>query len=234
MKKMLLVAGILASSVAMAKGNTVEVKLGLDASNKVKVKDSGVNEYYGNILKRGAKLEVEYRKEIIDNFEIGAGIGYSRAEVKKDELLEKDLKNISKNNPNKIVGEVSSNDFKSIPVYAVAQYNFKNNSEVTPYVKGKLGFALNSGEIEEMLQETSSLNTVFNYHDKTKIKNGYYMGVGAGVNVKNIIVDLSYNLNMAKIKYDYTYKRDGLVRENSSETFKLKKSYSNSKCRICL
>ena len=71
--------------------------------------------------------------------------------------------------------------------------NFKNDSEVTPYVKGNLGVAFNSGKIE-IKEGPSSV--------KFKYNSGIYYGIGAGIQYKNFVTDLSYNINSLKTKLD--------------------------------
>lgn len=111
-----------------------------------------------------------------ENLEMGGGIAYKYNKLS------------SKNLPG-----VSVKGLSSVPVYFTTRYNFKNDSEVTPYVKGNLGVAFNSGKIE-IKEGPSSV--------KFKYNSGIYYGIGAGIQYKNFVTDLSYNINSLKTKLD--------------------------------
>ena len=159
MKKLLLVLGVLVSSVAMAEGNVVEGRLGY--------------RFTGGKVQDKVQLSVEYRREVKPNVEVGLGL-----DVKKSGTLYSD-----KSDENNYT-EVKSS---GLPVYTVAQYNFDTNSDIVPYVKGKLGLVLGAKVTgrtvkagKEISKESISANVI-------------YAGVGAGVNYKNFVADLSYN-----------------------------------------
>ena len=171
MKKLLLL-GALISSVAMAQ--VVEVRIGGDLSNSGKFKggfSDGAN-LQKKAIKRGIELSAEYRTPVLENFEIGGGISYKHNKV--------DPK-----------GYYEHKGVDSVPVYFTARYNFKNSSEVTPYVKANLGYAFNSGSLKWFNNSS--------YYGEAKFKGGLYSGVGAGIQYKNFVADLSYNWNRMRV-----------------------------------
>ena len=134
-----------------------------------------------HIVKNGISLVPEGRQilqdmSVYENLEMGGGIAY-----KYNKLSSKNLEG------------VSVKGLSSVPVYFTTRYNFKNDSEVTPYVKGNLGVAFNSGKIEAK-DGASSV--------KFKFDSGIYYGIGAGIQYKNFVTDLSYNVNSLRTKLD--------------------------------
>ncbi len=168
MKKLLLVLGVLVSSVAMAEGNVVEGRLGYS------FKEGKLTE---NVSKK-VVLTGEFRKEVLPNVELGLGLDVKRADEVK---AKKDAQNYDT-----IVKT-------GLPVYGVAQYNFKNDSDVVPFVKGRLGVVVGRNyEVTETVSDAPSAN-------KDLVKgNALYAGIGAGVNYKNFVADLSYNYTRGK------------------------------------
>ena len=161
MKKLLLVLGVLVSSVAMAEGNVAEGRLGYS------FKEGKLTE---NVTKK-VVLTGEYRREVAPNVELGLGLDVKRADEHHTATITK----------------------SGLPVYGVAQYNFKNDSEVVPFVKGRLGVVVGRNyEVSETVD-----NTVEPAKDLVK-GNALYAGIGAGVNYKNFVADLSYNYTRGK------------------------------------
>lgn len=214
MKKLLLL-GALISSIAMAT-NTVEVRAGIDLSSGGEFKggryDSNVFKYNleKNTLKRGFELTAEYRKGITENFEIGGGISYKYNKLNEKRTTGAGL----------ISSSVENKGLSSVPLFFTARYNFKNSSEITPYVKANLGYAFNSGSVKWNDKFSNGF-----VEGEAKFKGGLYSGIGAGINYKNFIVDLSYNVNGTRItrtnKLVYSPTAGGLVTRNQSEKFNL-------------
>ena len=176
MKRILLVVSVLLSAALYAEGNIVEVRGGVDLGGQYNVE--------GNLLNKDVKfsyeLAVEYRREVARNFELGAGIAYQDHGKLKS----------------KTVGDFTSNGdlHDSVPLYATARYNFKNSTEVTPYVKLNLGYSfnVNDGSIE-------ANDTQEEIRADIDAKDGFYYGIGAGVEYKGFIADLSYQRNSSKV-----------------------------------
>lgn len=169
MKKLLLVLGVLVSSVAMAEGNVAEGRLGYSFKGGEKPTAN---------LTHKLVLTGEYRREVMPNVELGLGLDVKRADEVKATKDEQNYDTIVKT---------------GVPVYGVAQYNFKNDSDVVPFVKGRLGVVVGRNyEVTETLNNTASAT-------KDLIKgNALYAGIGAGVNYKNFVADLSYNYTRGK------------------------------------
>lgn len=180
MKKLLLVLGVLVSSVAMAEGNVAEGRLGYS------FKEGKLTE---NVSKK-VVLTGEYRKEVAPNVELGLGLDVKRADEVKAKKDDTNYDTIVKT---------------GLPVYGVAQYNFKNDSDVVPFVKGRLGVVVGRNyEVTETTAGTASAT-------KDLIKgNALYAGIGAGVNYKNFVADLSYNYTRGKkiVEVDLAHTND--------------------------
>lgn len=190
MKKLLLL-GALVSSIAMA--DVIEVRVGGDLTNRATFKDTDNQNWKINddALKNGFEITGEYRTPIAENLEIGGGISYKFNKLS-----------------NKNYSGLTMKGINSVPIFFTTRYNFKNASEITPYVKGNLGLAINSGKVE-------SKNLVAK--ESLKFGSGVYYGIGTGLQYKNFIADLSYNVNTMKTKYNFNrpgYKEEGKFNTN--------------------
>ena len=190
MKKLLLL-GALVSSIAMA--DVIEVRVGGDLTNRATFKDTDNQNWKINddALKNGFEITGEYRTPIAENLEIGGGIAYRYNKLS------------SKNYPG-----LTMKGINSVPIFFTTRYNFKNASEITPYVKGNLGLAINSGKVE-------SKNILAD--ESLKFESGIYYGIGTGLQYKNFVADLSYNVNTMKTKYSFNmpgYKEEGKFNTN--------------------
>ena len=190
MKKLLLL-GALVSSIAMA--DVIEVRVGGDLTNRATFKDTDNQNWKINddALKNGFEITGEYRTPIAENLEIGGGISYKFNKLS------------SKNYPG-----LTMKGINSVPIFFTTRYNFKNASEITPYVKGNLGLAITSGKVE-------SKNILAD--ESLKFESGIYYGIGTGLQYKNFVADLSYNVNTMKTKYSFNmpgYKEEGKFNTN--------------------
>jgi len=190
MKKLLLL-GALVSSIAMA--DVIEVRVGGDLTNRATFKDTDNQNWKINddALKNGFEITGEYRTPIAENLEIGGGISYKFNKLS-----------------NKNYSGLTMKGINSVPIFFTTRYNFKNTSEITPYVKGNLGLAINSGKVE-------SKNLVAK--ESLKFGSGVYYGIGTGLQYKNFVADLSYNVNTMKTKYNFNrpgYKEEGKFNTN--------------------
>ena len=222
-KSLLLVLGVLVSSVAMAEGNVVEGRLGYSFGEGKLTED----------VTKKVVLTGEYRREVMPNLEVGLGLDVKRA----DEVVTKKV-----NNNYAVVTRTG------LPVYGVVQYNFKSDSDVVPYIKGRLGVVLGRDyQVKEVapvattrpgnttttgstttgsttpgathpaagnptatqpatgnpaatpgaasVSNAAPVATAAPVANAKKEFNGnaLYAGIGVGVNYKNFVVDLSYN-----------------------------------------
>ena len=189
--KKLLILGALVSSIAMA--DVIEVRVGGDLTNRATFKDTDNQNWKINddALKNGFEITGEYRTPIAENLEIGGGIAYRYNKLS------------SKNYPG-----LTMKGINSVPIFFTTRYNFKNASEITPYVKGNLGLAITSGKVE-------SKNILAD--ESLKFESGIYYGIGTGLQYKNFVADLSYNVNTMKTKYSFNmpgYKEEGKFNTN--------------------
>ena len=190
MKKLLLLDALV-SSIAMA--DVIEVRVGGDLTNRATFKDTDNQNWKINddALKNGFEITGEYRTPIAENLEIGGGISYKFNKLS-----------------NKNYSGLTMKGINSVPIFFTTRYNFKNASEITPYVKGNLGLAINSGKVE-------SKNLVAK--ESLKFGSGVYYGIGTGLQYKNFVADLSYNVNTMKTKYSFNmpgYKEEGKFNTN--------------------
>ena len=195
MKKLLLVLGVLVSSVAMAEGNVAEGRLGYSFKGGEKLTAN---------LTHKLVLTGEYRREVVPNVELGLGLDVKRA----DEVVAK------KDDDN-----YATITRTGLPVYGVAQYNFKNDSDVVPFVKGRLGVVV--GRNYQVKEKSAAAAAAV---DKKELKgNALYAGIGAGVNYKNFVADLSYNYTKGRTlgATDLDDITDSDVKTKAKETVKM-------------
>ena len=191
MKKLLLLLGLVVSATAMA--SVVEVRVGGDLTNRATFKDTDNQNWKINddALKNGFEITGEYRTPIAENLEIGGGISYKFNKLS-----------------NKNYSGLTMKGINSVPIFFTTRYNFKNASEITPYVKGNLGLAITSGKVE-------SKNILAD--ESLKFESGIYYGIGTGLQYKKFVADLSYNVNTMKTKYSFNmpgYKEEGKFNTN--------------------
>ena len=191
MKKVLIILGILASITAFAEGNKVEVRVGGDIMPQFNVNGPEKD------AKFSYELGVEFRREIYPNFEIGAGLAYQ-----DHGKLKNHTENVSGFNV-----ESKTDFYDSVPLYLTARYNFKNSTEVTPYVKASIGYSFNVNDGDQKIKisdprtgVTISDDELFKSYD---VDNGLYYGIGAGVEYKGFTVDLAYQVNTADVHGTY-------------------------------
>ena len=102
------------------------------------------------------------------------------------------------------------NDYSSIPLYGVVRYNIINiNDSIMPYVKGHLGYSINS----------LSDNVYNSQGDRVDgdMKGGLYYGVGIGVELYGFTVELMYRGINAEFKQDDKYDYyDGETKANKT------------------
>ena len=191
MKKLLVVLGLIASVSLYAEGNKVEVRVGGDIVPQFNVNGPEKDAEFSY------ELGVEYRKEIIPNFEIGGGIAYQ-----DHGKLQKHSENIGGFNV-----EDSIDFYDSVPLYLTARYNFKNSTSVTPYVKASLGYSFNINDGDHRIKISDPATGITLTDDDLFISydvdNGWYYAAGAGLEYKGFTVDLTYQINTADVHGTY-------------------------------
>ena len=197
MKKILLIIGILAGSLAYAEGNIIEIRGGYDLTSTTNFDKDIYSEYdLDKFIENGFHFGVEYRREVLTNFQIGAGLEYRLSSLDQPG-------NVRATNEN-IDYSYDSGNLSSIPLYVTARYVFRNSTDINPYIKVNLGYSINSGDTSVNLNNFYSGKLVEEY--KSEMKNGIFYGLGFGVEYKNFLVDLTYDITHSKAEekiYNY-------------------------------
>ncbi|MCP1226071.1 outer membrane beta-barrel protein [Sebaldella sp. S0638] len=196
MKKKLLIVGLI-GSLAFAGHNVIEVRGGYDLSSSTNFDKDIYSEYdLDKFVESGFHFGVEYRREILTNLQIGAGLEYRKSDMDQPGNRRVYSENIDYS--------YDSDSLDSIPIYLTARYNFRNFTGVTPYVKANLGYSINSGETSVNLNNIKTGKLVEEYN--SKMKNKIYYGLGVGIEYKNFLVDLTYDITQSEAEekiYNY-------------------------------
>lgn len=179
-------------------------KVGLDVwSEYDEWKYDGIKANKKDTKDLGFEIALEGTRNITENFELGLGVAYQNHAKPKS------------NSESTIYSEIESETletkmpkFDSVPLYAIAKYNFETGTAWKPYLKATLGYSINfeDGDAKETYTYAYDGNiSNGSYKYKTDIKNGLYYGVGAGVEYENLFVDLMYQVNEAKAKLTDEY-----------------------------
>ncbi|MGL4392939.1 MAG: hypothetical protein ACRCSK_05855 [Fusobacteriaceae bacterium] len=220
MKKVLL--GLVAlSAVAMA-GEVGKMnlypKVGLDLMATYQDYKTTYVNMVGETKGLGYEFAVEMTYGVTTSYELGLGVGYQihapHAEVKDGESTSIEA------NPS----------YNSIPVYLTNIYSFGNFSGLRPFVKLDVGYSINSLEKngsrdgEEWDSSKYDGTPVTNFEGTTKEEysytSGLYYGIGAGVELKNFVIDIMYKVNSASLthKYSTTSPYDSIYDTNETST----------------
>lgn len=126
---------------------------------------------------------VELQKDLNKYISVGFGTGYYQgAELEK---LGSESTSYSENN---LVL------FNSIPTYVTGQIYFLNSKIMRPYLKLNYGYSYNlKSELAKKLD--------------VDIEDGEYYGVGFGVEIKSLILEVVYEVNEAGIYVDHSIKK---------------------------
>ena len=196
MKKILLIIGLI-GSLSFAGQNVIEIRGGYDLSSTTSFDKDIYSEYdLDKFVENGFHFGVEYRREILTNFQIGA-----EKKKKKSDMDQPGNRRVYSEN---IDYSYDSDSLNSIPVYITARYNFRNFTSITPYVKANLGYSINSGDTNVKLNNMYSGKLVEEYNSKMKDK--IYYGIGVGIEYKNFLVDLTYDITQSEAEekiYNY-------------------------------
>ena len=188
MKKILLGMALISSVAMGAEKTNLYLKTGADLWQKfdviqpegsVAANKKGADDF-------GYEITAEITREIYPNLEIGAGISYQDHGSPERVTLDNDVR-------------LNVPDLKSVPLYVTAKYNLPVESVFKPYLKTDLGYSFNRISNKFKVED-------FQFQDSwefsTKIKDGMYFGIGAGVEYNNFTADLMYKINKSQIKVD--------------------------------
>ncbi len=131
----------------------------------------------------GGELALEGYKSLTDNFDLGLGIAYQFH-------ADRDKQGVPG-------GEISGAEYKSLPIYLTAKYNFNLDSEIKPYLKANLGYSFNL-DASDLEAKGTRENTGDNDKVSTNVENGLYWALGGGLEYKNFTVDLMYAVTKAE------------------------------------
>ena len=190
MKKLLLGLFVLGAISAAAADNGVNVygRLGLDVASRYnKLVWSDGSQAVSETGKVAPSIAIEVTKNFTKNFEAGVGLGYVSHG-------KRDLKIYGEK-----IGSIPA--INSVPLYATAKYTF-GTSDLKPYVKADLGYSFNRAKKSTGTDLDKMTNTVEDFSEKIKFKNGLYASVGVGLEYRNFVTELAYVHTTAKIKWD--------------------------------
>ncbi|MGL6097989.1 MAG: OmpW family outer membrane protein, partial [Fusobacteriaceae bacterium] len=167
--------------VVAAPAYNIYAKAGLDVWSEYDTyKFDGIGQNDKDTDNFGFELALESTKNITDNFELGLGVAYQNHAGTEENTIDENAK-------------LEMPKYDSVPVYAVAKYNFNIDSAFKPYLKANLGYSFNfeNGDAEDIYSDE-----IFEY--STNVKNGLYYGAGVGVEYNNFFTDVMYSVNEAK------------------------------------
>lgn len=171
-----------------AKENHIYFRVGGDITSKYskyKLKDGNTSDKISNGKTKGFGYEIaiEGTRNVTDSLELGVGIAYQGHNKNKNFTFDDE-------------GEfttVKMAKYDSLPIYFTGKYNFKTESSWNPYIKANLGYSFNLNADKTKFIDNDGTESI-----KTKVKNGLYTGIGAGVEYNNYLVDIMYQTNFAK------------------------------------
>ncbi len=171
---------IIASLLLIGAGsfsNTLEIRYGADINNNGNIEYFKTNK---KISGNGGSVVIEYHDNITEKLEGGWGIGYRYSKMSKDILNYEDEK---------------TKGLHSMPLYLTGRYNFRKESDWTPYISANFGVIGQKGRYSGYTgTEYRRVKTDY------KINSGWMYGASVGFKYKDYIVDLSYNINNSTIE----------------------------------
>lgn len=200
MHKLILGMAVLCSFTALADNLNVYTKVGgnfysshskLDVDNDENVENffpqvkGGAKFENEKVLLKGYSFNVEATKNLNKYVEFGVGTGI---------IFNKHLSYSyeGQNDSNQAIGivKVKTVANNQIPVYLTTKLNF-SNSDVKPYIKADLGYAFNA-KLKNFEYDEKIILPEDQVIDEVKSKNGgLYAGIAAGIEYKNVIVELN-------------------------------------------
>lgn len=190
----------------------------------------------------GFEAALEYTKiSISRTLELGLGVAYqSHAGFKS---VDGDTLYYSATNPeNNYVEKYHSgiDSFDSVPIYVTAKYNFPAiYDNFIPYIKADGGYSFNIGEngsFQYGFTNPATSETTVGKGD-TKLTNGAYAGLGAGIEYNDFTIDLMFKMNTGKVKstVDYiTYPKGSPATPIDSGSFSFKENVVNYRATLSI
>lgn len=179
--------------------------------------------------KSNFNVKLEITKNLTKNIEIGVGGKFIHNAPFTYSVNKEDYPRNSQDDDAQKIKEldkfgfsITSSIYNSIPIYATLKYKFKDNSkELRPYVKVDLGYSFNIGvkkpKFEYIVEGNknkqsngkdlkSSFGKIKKKFDDMKVtsKNGIYAGLFAGVEYKNVFLEVGGTYNGGAIIVNYS------------------------------
>lgn len=199
MLKKVLLGMVILSAVSMAEGTNIYLRAGANVWEKFDVlKYDGQKISNEKTDEFSYEIAAEITKEIYQNIELGVGIAYQDHGNPKDKS---------------VFGEkYKMPGYTSVPVYITGKYNIPTDfHNIKPYIKMDLGYSFNDKNRDAGV-------VIYGGERKlsTKIEDGVYFGIGAGLEYNNFTADIMYKITKAEMetstgrskqKYDLDYSR---------------------------
>lgn len=224
-----IIALLTVSSVTFSLENgNINFRVGGDIHSKV----SNIGNYSnGDTEDYGYEVGVEYTRTLKEKIDLGIGIAYQTPAKFSGNTSETSSMSGSIETET-FKGYEDFKGYKSVPLYIVGKYSFNPIKEFTPYVRLGLGYSFNFGnediryvDGEEREDESTdqdlggSLNEAYSL--STKVTNGLYYSIGAGVAYHSWAIETIYQVTQADLevqdragntkKYDADYERITVV-----------------------
>lgn len=168
--------------------NHLYFRFGGDIYSKYsKYSEEGTKYSNGKTKGFGYEIAIEGTRNIYNNLELGLGMAYQSHSKNKNFTEKTDSE----------TNTVTIGKYDSIPLYVTGKYSFDTKSAMKPYLKANLGYSFNINE-KNTTASLSNERQTDKISLKTKVNNGLYAGIGAGIEYNNYLIDLMYQTNFAK------------------------------------
>lgn len=214
------------ATAAFSDNLNLYTKVGIDLSSRFETLDPS-RFHYGTAHKRNtfspsAFLELTYN--VLPQTEFGVGTGF----IKRNGFKHKANGINDQRNQRALYGEESYQLYRynSIPVYAILKQNFVLSEQTKFYIKGDFGWSYNRTKDTELHHTILQDKNLQKIPVKMESTNGYYYGVGVGMEHHNFLAEIGYWHTSARMRYV----------SNSVVTFVPYKevSYNNDAVRLSL
>lgn len=173
--------------------NNIYLRAGINVWSKYDSYSISTNNLESEKITKGKKdnlgfeLALEGTRNIINNLELGLGIGYQQNAK---------LKTYS----NHLKEKYEMGNYNSIPLYVTGKYNITTFSNgITPYIKANLGYSFNLNEKDIKFTDEAGITST----ESLKVDNGLYYGAGLGMEYNNFLMDIMYQQTSADAKVSF-------------------------------
>lgn len=173
---------VVVEDIIQPKKNNVYLRTGLDVwsqydSHSIYHNNEGIKLTNGKSKKMGFEVAVEGTRSLTNNIEVGLGVAYQNHAKAKSATI--------------VNNEITAGKYDSAPVYVTGKYTFDGFSNgIRPYVKANVGYSFNFNEKDGVVNGVKY---------NTNVDDGLYYGAGVGMEYNNMIMDVMYQANQAKM-----------------------------------